>query len=81
MDPTPDAVWNACLEIIRDDIPRQSFNTWFGPLKAVSLETTGELRKLTVQLPSRFYYEWLEEHYHALLRKTCLLYTSPSPRD
>ena len=70
MEQTPEAVWNACLEIIRDNIPRQSFRTWFGPLRAIALETEGDLRKLTVQLPSRFYYEWIEEHYHVLLRKT-----------
>ena len=80
MDPSPDAVWNACLEVIRDNIPRQSFATWFGPIKAVSLEASGELRKLTIQLPSRFYYEWLEEHYHALLRKTLVKVLGPGGR-
>ncbi len=70
MEQSPEAVWKACLEIIRDNISRQSFKTWFDPLKAISLEEDGDLSKLTVQLPSRFYYEWLEEHYFALLRKT-----------
>ncbi len=70
MEHTPEAVWQACLGIIRDNIPRQSFKTWFEPLKPVALEDEGGLRKLTVQLPSRFYYEWLEEHYFGLLRKT-----------
>ncbi len=70
MDKSPEAVWNACLDIIRDNISRQSFKTWFEPLRAVSLVDDGGLKKLTIQLPSRFYYEWLEEHYHSLLRKT-----------
>jgi len=70
MEQSPEAVWKACLEIIRDNISRQSYKTWFEPLKAVSLEEDEDLLKLTVQLPSRFYYEWLEEHYFALLRKT-----------
>ncbi len=70
MAQSPEAVWKQCLDIIRDNIPRQSFKTWFEPLKAVGLEEEGEQIKLTVQLPSRFYYEWLEEHYYALLRKT-----------
>ncbi|MEX0599611.1 MAG: chromosomal replication initiator protein DnaA [Rhodothermales bacterium] len=70
MDTSPDDVWNACLEIIRDNVTRQSFKTWFEPLRAVSLTSDDGIQKLTVQLPSRFYYEWLEEHYHSLLRKT-----------
>ena len=36
--------------------------------------------KLTVQLPSRFYYEWLEEHYFALLRKTITKVLGPGGR-
>lgn len=70
MDRSPESVWNECLEIIRDNISRQSYKTWFEPLKAVSLEEEDDLHKLTIQLPSRFYYEWLEEHYFSLLRKT-----------
>ncbi len=80
MEQTPEAVWKACLEIIRDNISRQSFKTWFEPLKAVSLEQDGDLIKLTVQLPSRFYYEWLEEHYFALLRKTITKILGPRGR-
>ena len=69
MKRTPEEVWDECLGIIRDNISRQSYRTWFDPLRAVGLED-GDAPKLTVQLPSRFYYEWLEEHYFALLRKT-----------
>ena len=71
--PTPssaDAAWQACLDIIRDNVSRQSFTTWFEPLEALSLQEEEGVQRLTVQLPSRFYYEWLEEHYFALLRKT-----------
>ncbi len=70
MEQSPEAVWNNCLDIIRDNITRQSFKTWFEPLKAIGLESEGDQVKLTVQLPSRFYFEWLEEHYYGLLRKT-----------
>ncbi|MDX1545931.1 MAG: chromosomal replication initiator protein DnaA [Rhodothermales bacterium] len=80
MEQSPDAVWKACLEIIRDNISRQSYKTWFEPLKAVGLDQEGDLLKLTVQLPSRFYYEWLEEHYFALLRKTITKVLGPQGR-
>lgn len=80
MEQTPEAVWKECLDIIRDNISRQSFKTWFEPLKPVNLEKEGDLVKLTVQLPSRFYYEWLEEHYFALLRKTITKVLGPQGR-
>jgi len=66
MEKTCTDVWNNCLQIIKDNIPAQSFKTWFEPIKALRLE--GNV--LTIQVPSLFFYEWLEEHYVGLLRKT-----------
>jgi len=66
MEITCTQVWNNCLQIIKDNIPAQSFKTWFEPIKALRLE--GNV--LTIQVPSLFFYEWLEEHYVGLLRKT-----------
>ncbi len=58
--------WNNCLEIIKDNVSLQSFKTWFEPIKPVKLQNS----VLTIQVPSNFFYEWLEEHYITLLRKT-----------
>ena len=80
MERAPQHVWDECLDVIRDNISRQSFKTWFAPLKAISLEKDGELLRLTVQLPSRFYFEWLEEHYFSLIRKTITKVLGPSGR-
>ncbi len=80
MDRSRDDVWDECLRIIRDNISRQSFRTWFEPLRAVGLDEEDGALKLTVQLPSRFYYEWLEEHYFALLRKTITKVLGPGGR-
>jgi chromosomal replication initiator protein len=77
---SPEDVWATCLSIINDNVPKRSFKTWFEPLRAVSLESEDGLRKLTVQLPSRFYYEWLEEHYFGLLRKTVTKVLGPGGR-
>ncbi len=59
-------VWERCLTVIRDNVPNQSFKTWFEPIEPVSLDDN----ILTLQVPSQFFYEWLEEHYITLLRKT-----------
>ncbi len=66
MKKTSTHVWSNCLQIIKDNIPARSFQTWFEPIKALRLE--GDV--LTIQVPSLFFYEWLEEHYVGLLRKT-----------
>jgi chromosomal replication initiator protein len=44
----------------------QSFKTWFEPIKPVHLENEA----LTIQVPNKFFYEWLEEHYVSLLKMT-----------
>jgi chromosomal replication initiator protein len=80
MDTPPEEAWDACLAIIRDNVPKRSYKTWFEPLSAVGLCEEDGLRKLTVQLPSRFYYEWLEEHYFGLLRKTVSKVLGPGGR-
>jgi chromosomal replication initiator protein len=57
--------WDACLRVIKDNIPLQAFKTWFSPIVPVKLEND----VLTIQVPSHFFYEWLEEHYIGLLKK------------
>ena len=59
-------VWENCLRIIKDNVSSQSFKTWFEPIKPIKLQNN----VLTIQVPSQFFYEWLEEHYITLLRKT-----------
>ena len=63
---TLDQVWNNCLQIIKDNVSLQSYKTWFEPIQPVKLDEG----VLTIQVPSQFFYEWLEEHYVTLLRKT-----------
>lgn len=80
MELSAEAVWQECLQIIRDNISRQSFKTWFEPLKADKLVEEDNETRLTVKLPSRFYYEWLEEHYFGLLSKTIMKVLGPQGR-
>lgn len=58
------AVWAECLSFIKDNIQPQAFKTWFEPIKPVKLADNA----LSVQVPSKFFYEWLEEHYVKLLK-------------
>ncbi len=68
--------WNDCLEIIRREIDEQNFNTWFKPIQP--LRSEGSV--LTIQVPSQFFYEWLEEHYVPVLRKAIHEVLGPNGR-
>jgi chromosomal replication initiator protein len=59
-------VWGRCLAIIKDNVSAQHFHTWFEPIKPVRCQDY----ELVLQVPSQFFYEWLEEHYYGLLQKT-----------
>ncbi len=58
-------LWNRCLHLIKDNVGAQSYKTWFKPIKAVAYNDD----ILTLQVPNRFFYEFLEEHYVPVLRK------------
>ena len=59
-------VWLACLQAIQERVNTQSFKTWFEPVVPLHLHSG----KLTVQVPSQFFYDWLEEHYSEILTST-----------
>ncbi|GGZ67415.1 chromosomal replication initiator protein DnaA [Algibacter mikhailovii] len=64
MSITAQSVWNNCLEFIKDNIQPQAYKTWFEPIIAVKLTDNA----LSIQVPSKFFYEWLEEHYVKILK-------------
>ncbi len=57
--------WKDCLQIIGQSVDEQNYNTWFKPIVPLRLE--GDV--LTIQVPSQFFYEWLEEHYVPVLKQ------------
>jgi chromosomal replication initiator protein len=59
-------IWNNCLTVIRNNVSHQNFKIWFEPILPVSIKDN----ILTIQVPSQFFYEWLEENYITLLKKT-----------
>ena len=58
--------WNECLEIIRDNVSEAVFSTWFAEIKPLKYEDN----TLTIQVKSNFVYEFLEDNFVDLLRKT-----------
>lgn len=66
-------VWNECLSFIRDNLTgkegESNFKTWFAPIVPVKLDAG----TLIIQVPSQFFYEWLEQNYADLLKSAIRL--------
>jgi chromosomal replication initiator protein len=56
--------WLKCLNVIEQNIDPGHFKTWFKPTRAVKLEQS----VLTIQVPDRIFYEFIEEHHVNVLR-------------
>ena len=59
-------IWHSCLLMIKDNIPPKVFETWFLPIVPTGLKND----VLTIQVPSQFFYEYIEENFIDLLKKT-----------
>ncbi|QUE76003.1 chromosomal replication initiator protein DnaA [Stutzerimonas stutzeri] len=51
-------LWQQCIDLLRDELPAQQFNTWIRPLQ---VEAEGE--ELRVYAPNRFVLDWVNEKY------------------
>ncbi len=58
-------MWDECVRIIRDNITPQQFDVIFAYVQPKSFNDN----KLILTVPSRFVYEYIEEHYIDLMRK------------
>jgi len=67
-------VWGKCLEVLRGKLAATDFKTWFEPI--VPLKLTGEV--LTIQVPSFYYYEIIEERYIELVSRCLKEFISPN---
>lgn len=58
--------WENCLSLIRKEISDQQYQTWFKPIILLKITSS----TITLQVPTKFFYEWLEDHYLKLLNNT-----------
>jgi chromosomal replication initiator protein len=61
-------LWEKILLSIKEKVNPQSFETWIKPLKALSVQDD----ELTIQVPNRFFQDWIQDNYLSML-KTSLL--------
>jgi precorrin-6Y C5,15-methyltransferase (decarboxylating) len=67
MKDNPNALWDSCLQLIKNNVSEQQYNTWFKP---IAFESYNEDKNtVLVRIPSPYIYEYLEENYVDLLSK------------
>ena len=58
-DAAPD-LWQACLDVLAQDIPEQQFNTWIRPLMA---QVSDDASQVTILVANRFKMDWVRTQY------------------
>lgn len=71
-----DQVWGNILDHVKKEVNGNSFATWFKPIKPSKVEDD----TLTIQVPSQFFYEWLETHYGTVLNTAVTSTLGPKGR-
>ena len=69
-------VWDSCLHAIREKINPLAFKTWFFPIRPLSFSGS----ELTIEVPSQFFYEWIEENYSSFLKEALKDVIGPEAR-
>jgi chromosomal replication initiator protein len=59
-------LWVKTLEAIEEKVGTQTSELWFKPLKPLNLQE----QQLIVEVPNRFFREWIEDHYSGLIAET-----------
>ena len=64
-------LWDQCLDIIKDNVADSAFSTWFTPIVPLKYDE----ENFTIQVPSQFFYEYLEQHYADLIYRALVRVT------
>lgn len=59
MDNPAHIQWQQCLQLIKQSIPSEYYNTWFAPLEFLSFADG----VLEVRVPTRYFAEYFDKHY------------------
>ncbi len=62
----PSIIWKNCLSKIKENVTLMTYNTWFLPIKPLQLSNN----TLKIEIPSHFFWEWIDEHYNLLINNT-----------
>ena len=59
-------IWNNCLQVFKDNLNCETYKAFFEPVKPLKVKQN----VLTLEVPSQFFVEYIEEHFFDLLKKT-----------
>jgi chromosomal replication initiator protein len=57
-------IWEKCLKAINDKVGGSVFELWFEPIKLKQIKDD----HVVVEIPNRFYKEWIEENYSEIIQ-------------
>ncbi|MGO9138244.1 MAG: chromosomal replication initiator protein DnaA [Syntrophales bacterium] len=58
-------LWEKSIQIIKEKVSPQNFETWIRPVKMSSLEGNN----VTLNVPNKFFKDWLIENYHHVIKE------------
>ncbi len=70
-------LWDRTLEELRRRLSAENFETWLSPVRFGGID--GDT--LTLQIPNRFFGEWLGAHYLDVMREAFASASAPEPCD
>jgi len=59
-----DAFWKKSVDIIKEKVTKQNFDTWISPVRISALEASG----VELSVPNRFFRDWLTEHFMDVIK-------------
>lgn len=80
------SVWNEVLKRLHHVLSQQTLQSWFAPIKNVVVTDSS----VTLEVPNKFFQDWVRDHYHQLLeellqdltgKKMAVLYKIVSPME
>ncbi len=56
-------LWQRISGDVRSSVTEQTYATWFEPIRPISITDFN----ITIEVPSKFYYEWINSHYKNII--------------
>ena len=58
--------WKKIKEDLSNQLPGHTISTWFAPINPVAIDDN----ELILEVPSQFFYDWIESHYRHHINKS-----------
>lgn len=62
------SLWQSILDLIKNNINIRSYTTWFAPIRLQNINA----EQIELNVPNRFFCEWIDNHYSDLLQSAII---------